>query len=97
MLQSDILPVEEEGCTRTYCELKQGSEPKATLYSKDPSTMESKVTVLDMKDQTSKKTLNDFITSANEMIYHEKVTIEYPFEFLEVGWNLKNFLKEKKL
>ncbi|XP_071175970.1 uncharacterized protein [Mytilus edulis] len=85
LLQSDILPVEEEGCTRTYCELKQGGEPKATLYSKDPSTMESKVTVLDMKDQTSKKTLNDFITSANEMIYHEKVTIEYPFEFLESG------------
>lgn len=87
LLNTDVLPVDETGCTKTCCLLKTGSKPQATLHMRNQTNKESIVRILDLESDVDKYALQKFITSSiseDGSIIQERVDIEFPFTFLEV-------------
>lgn len=88
LLKSDLLPVCEKGCTKVYCQLKTGETRRATIYSRNSKTKEATIKNLDLRKDTDKDEMRQFIVSGDELNVHERVVIEFPFEFLEVSMSL---------
>ena len=87
LLNTDVLPVDDTGCTKTYCQLKTGSKPQATLHMRNQANKESIVRILDLENDVDKYALQKFITSSiseDGSIIQDRVDIEFPFTFLEV-------------